>query len=146
MGNRDGGRTEAQWRLEDIYESNEAWEAAFANAQSLVAAYPAHAGKLGSGSDALFAALTEESAISLAVERLYAYAHMRRDEDNGVALYQGMTDRAMQLYVQAGANSAFVTPEILAIPEQTLAGWTAKARRSARSKRAGEVVEGEKKI
>ena len=128
MGNRDGGRTEAQWRLEDIYESNEAWEAAFAHAQSLVAAYPAHAGKLGSGSDALFAALTEESAISLAVERLYAYAHMRRDEDNGVALYQGMTDRAMQLYVQAGANSAFVTPEILAIPEQTLAGWTAEER------------------
>ena len=117
-----------QWRLSDIFESDGAWEDAFGRTRQLAEAFPRFAGTLGSGADGLFAALTAQSELSLLLEKLYGYAHMHRDEDNGNVHYQGMTDRAMQLYVQAGANSSFVTPEILAIPEKTLESWAAEER------------------
>ena len=117
-----------QWRLNDIFDSDDAWEQAFLRAQERINAFSAHAGQLGNSADALFAALSDESALALSVETLYAYAHMHRDEDNGSAHYQGMTDRAMQLYVQAGAATAFVTPEILSIAEETLARWADEPR------------------
>ena len=116
------------WRLEDIIDGEAAWEAAFTEAKALVQAFPAHAGKAKASADGLFAALTDESALSLALEKLYAYAHMRRDEDNGAVLYQGMTDRAAQLYAAAGAASAFLTPEILTVPPETLARWADEPR------------------
>lgn len=128
MRTRDEIDQKDQWKLSDIFESDEAWEAAFAEAAALAETIPQYAGTLGRGSDELLAALTAESALSLRLEKLYGYAHMHRDEDNGNVHYQGMTDRAMQLYVQAGANGSFVVPEILAIPRETLLLWAAEER------------------
>ena len=39
------------------------------------------------------------------------------------SLYQDMADRATGLYFQVSADTAFLTPEIAAIPEETLAAW-----------------------
>ena len=117
-----------QWRLTDIFESNEAWEKEFQAAQARVAALPEHSGKLTASADALLAALTAQSGVSQSVERLYCYAHMRRDEDNGNTLYQGLTDRAMQLIVEAQAACAYIVPEILTIPVETLRRWAAEER------------------
>ena len=39
---------------------------------------------------------------------------MRRDEDNGNSLYQGMTDRASGLSVRIESALAFFDPEVLA--------------------------------
>jgi len=116
------------WHLEDIFPSNEAWEAEFAAAKEKVAAFAAHAGKLGTSSDALYAALRDQSDASHSIERLYCYAHMRRDEDNGNTLYQGLTDRAMQLIVAAEAAGAYVVPEILSIDADKLDAWAKEDR------------------
>ena len=109
---------ENKWRLESIYESDEAWEAEFARAQdtSIVASF---AGKLTSAASlkAALDACTEASRVS---ERLYVYAHMRRDEDNSNAKYQAMTDRALQLSTELETATAYLQPDILAIPQATL--------------------------
>ncbi len=110
------------WDLTAMYASDEAWEAEFKDVQKEIAAFPKLSGTFTSA-DALLHALKEESAISLKLERLYVYAHMHRDEDNAVAKYQGMTDRAMQQSVSYGAASSFMTPEILAIDPSTLQTW-----------------------
>jgi len=116
------------WHLEDIFPSNAAWEAEFSKAKEKIAAFAAHAGKLGTSSDALFAALSDQSGMSHCIERLYCYAHMRRDEDNGNTFYQGLTDRAMQLIVAAEAAGAYLVPEILTIPADKLDTWSKEAR------------------
>ncbi len=54
------------------------------------------------------------------IERLYVYASMRRDEDTTNSTYQGMADRAMQLYVHASTAASYIEPEILALPQETL--------------------------
>ncbi len=117
-----------KWKLTDIFESEEAWESAFAAAQSRADAFPKHAGKLHESADALYAALSDQSELELEVERLYSYAHLHKDEDNGNVKFQGMTDRAMQLYIGAQAGAAFLTPEILSIPRETLLSWAQEPR------------------
>jgi oligoendopeptidase F len=126
--NRDQIPASLKWKLEDIYETEALWEADYAAAQTLATSFPAHAGKLATSADALYAALCDDSQIWQLIERVYTYAHLHKDEDNGSAKYQGMTDRAMQLYVSAQAASSFLDPEILTIPEETLLSWAAEER------------------
>lgn len=128
MKTRDQIDNSLKWDLSDIYADETLWERDFTDAQALVAAFGAHAGKLHLSADALFAALTDESKLSYLVEKLYTYAHLRKDEDNGNVRYQGMTDRAIQLLVSAEAASSFVRPEILSIPGETLQAWAAEER------------------
>ena len=120
MNSRDQIAESLKWKLTDIYATEELWEADYATAQALVADFPAHAGKLSASADALYAALCDDSSIWQLVERVYTYTHLHKDEDNGNTKYQGMTDRALQLYVSAQAASSFLDPEILTIPEDTL--------------------------
>ncbi|MEN6340379.1 MAG: M3 family metallopeptidase, partial [Clostridiaceae bacterium] len=128
MKTRDQIENNLKWELSGIYESEDLWEQDFASAQELVGAFSAHAGKLHASADALYAALTDGSKLSYLVEKLYIYAHLKKDEDNGNVRYQGMTDRAIQLLVSAEAASSFVKPEILAIPHETLVSWSKQDR------------------
>lgn len=128
MQTRDQIEATLKWNLGDIYADEALWEADYAAAQALSEAFPAHAGKLGASADALFAALRDESRLGLLIERLYSYAHLHKDENNGDVKYQGMVDRAIQLYVSAQAASSFFEPEILTIPEKTLQSWAKEER------------------
>ncbi|MCE5188006.1 MAG: oligoendopeptidase F [Eubacteriales bacterium] len=128
MKTRDQIEPCLKWNLEDIYRDEALWEADYQSMQRRIDAFSAHSGRLHGSADALFAALSDESQMGRLIEKLYSYAHLRKDEDNGNTRYQGMTDRAIQLYVSAQAASSFVEPEILQIPEPTLLGWAAEAR------------------
>ncbi len=108
-----------KWRLEDMLESQDAWEELFKKAETLSASLEGYKGKL-SDPDTAAQCLIDESELSLCLERLYVYAHMRRDEDSTVSLYQGLADRAMGLVVRANTASSFVTPELSALPEDEL--------------------------
>lgn len=109
-----------QWRLEDLYSTNEEWEKDYRLADNIMQKVAAWEGRLGESAAALLQALEEIASISLIVERLYCYAHMRRDEDNGMSLYQGMTDRAGALSVRLSSALSFFDPELLAIDPQRL--------------------------
>lgn len=128
MKTRDQIEASLKWKLEDIYRDESLWETDYQSAQALISAFGAHAGRLHESADALLAALRDKSRLERLIETLYSYAHLHKDEDNGNARYQGMTDRAIQLYVSAQAASSFVEPEILQIPEATLHGWAAEER------------------
>jgi len=128
MKTREQIETSLKWNLADIYAEESCWEADYQSAEALVAAFSAHAGRLHESADALYAALCDESRLERLIEMIYSYAHLHKDEDNGDVRYQGMTDRAIQLYVSAQAASSFVEPEILEIPEETLLGWAAEER------------------
>ncbi len=111
------------WDLSAMFSNDQEWEAAFTALQKDIAEFPAFSGTLNQGPEALLKAVRREFEISLALERLYVYAHMKRDEDNAVAKYQGMTDRAMQQGVAFGASASFMTPEMLEIDPATMRSW-----------------------
>lgn len=109
---------EYKWKLEDIFSSDSDWEKVFKETESMLAHAAKYQGKLSNGPDILVACLEWADLMSLNLEELFTYARMRRDEDNRLSLYQGMTDRATMLSVQAGSALSFIVPEILAIPDE----------------------------
>src|SRR5207245_6154566 len=70
-------------------------------------------GRLGESGGTLLAALKLRDAIAEPVERLFNYARMRRDEDNTVARYQALDDRARALWTRVLEALSFYNPETL---------------------------------
>lgn len=129
-----------QWRLEDIFATNEAWEAEFAETEKAIAAMGAYAGTLAQSPAAFWDAMEAMQETSLRVERLFAYARMRKDEDNSLALYQGMTDRAMSMVVRLESETAFTAPELVAMGEETWQKFLAEDPRLAKYARFMEKI------
>lgn len=116
---------ELKWKLEDLYATDEAWEADFQAVKNLLPELQSYEGKVTSNPETLLAVLELRDNVSRLAERLYGYAHMRRDQDTTVPLYQGMADRVQSLVTEARAAAAFIQPEILAADPATIEGWIA---------------------
>jgi oligoendopeptidase F len=74
---------------------------------------------LAQSGQALLTVLRKRDELSQELERLYVYASMRKDEDTTNSTYQGMADRAVQLYVRFATVASYIEPEILALPQAT---------------------------
>jgi oligoendopeptidase F len=112
-----------QWRLEDIFPDDAAWEAAFRDLQAELPRAASFRGRLGEGPEVLLQALRLRDAMGQALERLFAYAHMHSDEDTRVSTYQAMSDRVSALATQLEGAWAYFEPELLALPEERLRAW-----------------------
>ncbi len=108
-----------KWKLEDIFSDNDAWEECFFAVSERIPAFSRFQDKLASD-DVLLECLTAKTALAHDLSKLYQYAHMRRDEDTRVTLYQGMNDRAEQLLVKYSVAQSFVVPEIAGFEKEKL--------------------------
>ena len=106
-----------QWRLEDIFATGEAYEKAYAEAERAIAAM---AGWQGRVKENPRQAILDADAISLRLDHLAAYALMHKDEDGADPERQARAMRFQTLGVKAGSAMAFLDPELLALPEETL--------------------------
>lgn len=111
---------EYTWRLEDIFATDEQWEQEFQQIQALLPKFSEYKGRLGESAQTLYEALQYRDHVFMRLGKLYAYAHMRHDEDTANSLYQGLETRAEGLYAEAGQATAFIVPEILAMDEDVL--------------------------
>ena len=121
--NRDEVPLDLRWQLEDIFADDAAWEEEYVSAAQRMESVATHKGQLSQSAGQLLAALTEIEDLDMDLVELFAYARMRRDEDNSKSKYQDMTDRITGLYYQSAAATAFLSPEIAAIAEGTLRSW-----------------------
>jgi oligoendopeptidase F len=112
-----------KWKLEDIYATDDAWDADYKRAEGMIPKLGSFKGKLGTSGATLLAALKAQDDIGTVAENLLVYAGMRRDEDNRVSIHQGQVDRVTSLNSKIGEATAYFTPELLAIPPAKLAGF-----------------------
>ncbi|KOP29809.1 oligoendopeptidase F [Exiguobacterium acetylicum] len=108
------------WNLESIYASNEVWEEEFESVKAMLPLLVEYKGRLGQSAETLYEGLQLRDEVSRRLYKLYTYAHMRYDENTADSFYQAMNDRARTLASQIGATLAFMTPELLAVPEATI--------------------------
>ncbi|MCQ6280959.1 oligoendopeptidase F [Bacillus sp. EB600] len=109
--------TEETWKLEDIFPSDEEWEKEFQEVKNLIPEVKKFEGKLAESADTLFQALQNQDKLLERIGKLYAYSHMRYDQDTTNSFYQGLDDRMKNLYSQAASQLAYIVPEILSIDE-----------------------------
>lgn len=112
-----------KWAIHDLFATDEDWRAALAAAREYVPQVQAFRGRLGESAETLLDYLRLDDAISLAFDALVHYAQRKSDEDTRVAAYQEMVSQVTRLAVELQSAAAFQTPELLAIPDDTLAGF-----------------------
>ena len=107
-----------QWKTTDIFASDEAWESAFAEVEADLS-FSTFSGTLHTA-DKVLAFFRAEEGVSMRMERLYLYAHMKHDEDTRVSKYTAMEARMHSLYAKFSSEVAFAEPELCAADESFL--------------------------
>jgi oligoendopeptidase F len=108
------------WRLEDLYADAAAWEADAARLRELLGRADGHRGALGLSAAHLLSWLRLADDIGVLIGRLGNYAFRKHDEDTADATAQAMMARAVSLSADTGAATAWVAPELLALPDGTV--------------------------
>lgn len=114
---------EYKWKLEHIYSSSEAWEEDFSKVIKMAKDLQGFRGVVGESATNLLNCLDANARLMRLFEKVYVYAHMKKDEDSTNSFYQGISDRVDSLEVEVSSANSFVTPEILSIPEDVLKGY-----------------------
>ncbi len=111
---------EYKWRLEDIFESDEAWEQAFKKAERLIERGASFKGKLGESAKTLLEFLKYDDEATVEIYALAGYSSARADEDTSLPKYQDFEARMNNFFVRYSAALSFVGPEITALDDETV--------------------------
>lgn len=117
---------EYKWNLEDIYNTDEEWEEAFKKVKELLEKVEDYKGKLTASGKDLLNGLELIMEIQEIVSRLYAYAHMRQDENTNNQTYQALYNRAQGLYNEVSSATSFMVPEILTLSRPEIEKYIAE--------------------
>lgn len=123
LKNRSEMDPQFQWKLTDIYPTQEAWERAYEVAGEEIKALTALPGTLKASKEGLKAGMDQIYRVMEQVNLLYLYAELSTSGDNGDPQAQNLEGRAVNLYTDFAAALSFRDPEILSIPEETLEEW-----------------------
>ena len=108
------------WATEDLFATDALWEEALEAAKIYPGLIAAYRGQLGSSAQKLYEYLQLCDEMQVKVERLGNYAMRKSDEDTSNSFYQGYKGKIMNLYVAIESADSFSTPEIIAIPDETI--------------------------
>lgn len=108
---------EFKWKMEDLYPTEDLWEADYQKVADCVPMIKSFEGTLGDSAKQLCKMQEYYDEINRTVEKLHVYANQRMHENTANAYYQGLVGRIQVLEVQLMEATSFIMPEILAIPE-----------------------------
>ena len=107
-----------KWNLELIYKSFEDWQKNFDEIQSKIENLKNYYGRLGEGSKTLLSFIKDDEAVSLELNKLYAYANMKSHEDLRENKPMELAGLAENLIVKYSSAVAFFEPEILSLSSE----------------------------
>ncbi len=112
-----------KWKLEDIYSDVNLWEQDFKKVKELASQIQGLQGRLAEGAQTLLECFKKSDEVLSLNDKVFVFARMKRDENNGDSTYQALTDRASSLATEVYAAISFIVPEMLSIPEDKLMGY-----------------------
>lgn len=108
-----------KWNLTSLYENDAAWEEDLKKIEEATAKVAAYQGKL-TNSENVLACLKASTNMGRLISNLFCYANLRRSEDTRAEDAQKMYMRIYMNYVKAVSSVAFLEPEFLSLPEETI--------------------------
>ena len=109
------------WDLASLYPHDAAWEEDLKKLDARIPDLESFRGRLSESASVLAEALTVDSEFDRLAERLGTYAFLKTTEDQTDSTYQAMKARFQNLAVRASQAASYMRPEILGIPEATMA-------------------------
>ena len=120
ISSRSAMKTDDQWKLEDLYASDEVWEQDFQKLKEQMQEFSRYEGTMGDSAEQLYQVLTEQDRLNMLMENVYVYANQKNHEDMGNGTYQKMAGRAQSLMSALSDAVSFVESELLEIPQETI--------------------------
>ncbi|MFC6823910.1 oligoendopeptidase F [Halopelagius fulvigenes] len=108
---------EYKWDVEDIYASDDEWEAAFEDVRERLDDLSAYEGRVTESPETLLELLELQEDIMRDVSKVANYASLRSAEDTRNQEYQALSTKAQSLASQASSAASFVEPELQELDE-----------------------------
>src|SRR5258705_49513 len=99
-----------KWDLSKMYGNPQDWEAHYKKMEGMIDEFAARKGKVGESSESLLQALKLRDEINIQLEKVAAFASLRRDEDMRVSSNQALFQRAQTLGVKWAEGSSWFQP------------------------------------
>ena len=110
---------DCQWNIHDIYTSQENWEKACAGLKELIADLETCQGSLKEPAT-LLQVLHLRDRLSQEIDKIYAYARLQQDADNGDTNAQALSGKAEGLLASFYNAVSFIDSEITSLSEEQL--------------------------
>lgn len=117
--NRNDIEEKYTWNLEKIYGSLEEFEKDFEKVKEFSKKILEYKGKLNDSTTVLNL-FKDLEFVFRTIMKLMNYAHMKKDQDGSVTMYQGIQTRIEQFYYQFSAESSFIDTELISKDENFL--------------------------
>jgi oligoendopeptidase F len=117
-----------KWNLTHIFADWQAWQAAYDELETKIAAYAALQGTLARGAAQLLAAMKLSDDIGQLTYKVWYFAGLKYDEDQRDNQVNAKRQQVQILFAKASQASAWFNPELLQIPLPTIQEWMAKNR------------------
>jgi oligoendopeptidase F len=114
---------EQTWDLEGLYPTTAAWEADLAKVDAMLPKIAAYSGRLGEGPAVLLECLKLSDTLSELAMQVYWFAYNSCTVDQANPASQSLRDRAMAMMARTQEATASLRPELLALPDGTVARY-----------------------
>jgi len=121
--NREDIPEQYRWDLSHIFVDLDAWEAAYAEVEATLPQLEAFKGRLGESADVLVEATELYYDVSKILADVYVYAGQWQRTDTRNAEANALVGRAEALEAAFGQATAFFTPEIVQLSDETIAAY-----------------------
>lgn len=111
------------WATTDLFATDEAWEAEIPKLREILEKLKGYQGKLGESGENLLAFLQLNDQFTQIADPFAGYAMYKKDEDTRNPVYQKMSGQMHNLLLEAQEATAFFTPEVLQLSDETLAAF-----------------------
>lgn len=109
-----------KWSIEKMYKNSKACEKDIKACLKLADDFVKYQGHLADSAQMLAAAINDNCRLWEKAEKVFVYAHMKKDEDGRVSEFQALDGKASMMAAQISQKTAFFSPELAALPEKKL--------------------------
>lgn len=133
------------WNLEKIYGNLEEFEKDFDDIKGLSNAVENYRGRLNTKENVLNL-FKDLEKILRTLMKLINYAHMKKDQDGSVTLYQGIYSRVEQFYYEFSSKTSFIDTELISQSDEFLNSLILDEKFKDIKFKIGDLIRGKKHI
>lgn len=112
-----------KWNMTDFYPDWAEWNKELETLKSMMKEIPQYKGQIKDDSKKFVELIKLEEKMGRLLDKLYVYVYMLKDLDSKDEVSSVKLQEIQAIYTEYSVSAAWITPEILQIPKETMERW-----------------------
>lgn len=112
-----------KWNMTDFYPDWAEWDKELETLKSMMKEIPQYRGQIKDDSKKFVELIKLEEKMGRLLDKLYVYVYMLKDLDSKDEVSSVKLQEIQAIYTEYSVSAAWITPEILQIPKETMERW-----------------------